>query len=140
MVRALSPAIPLAPTSPQIGAPGRRLPPHHANSVAPAPGQAAGPWRRGTAAPEPCQTDELHLGSAGILRASRAFDAPELTLSPPPLRQSLPLAPSAASLEKAPRRDHGQQYSYAQCDTSGPDRTQELQHHDSYGVAGHRCG
>src|ERR1700745_291310 len=104
MVRALSPAIPVAPTSPQIGAPGRRLPPPRAPPVASPPGQAAGPYRRGTAAPEHCQTDELHLGSAGILRASRAFDAPELTLSPPSLRQSLPPAPSAASLEKAPRR------------------------------------
>src|SRR6266478_3239295 len=127
MVRALSPAIPLAPTSPQIGAPGRRLPPHHANSVAPAPGPNPANRRITSVAPASCD-------------ASRAFDAPELTLSPPPLRQSLPLTPSTASLEKAPRRDHGQQHSYAQCDTSGPDRTQELQHHDSYGVAGHRCG
>src|SRR5229473_1050950 len=89
--------------------------------------------------PEPLQADEFHLGSV-ILPAGRAFDAPELTLSPPSLRQSLPLPPPAASLEKARRRDHGQQYPHAQHDRSGRYRTQELQHHHPNGVAGHRRG
>src|SRR6267378_631153 len=90
-------------------------------------------------APNPCKPTNS-LGSAGILPAGRVFVAPELTLSPPSRRQSLPLPPPAASLEKAPRRDHGQQHFYAQRDRSGPHRTQELQHHHPHGVAGHRRG